>query len=324
MGRGVATRSGRREVVGGDHRGRAPLDRLRAAAGAARRDRRRRHREPRSGDRAVPRRAHAGAGLVCVDAGSPVGSEARGSSARARGADGDPGRPRRLGLRSLLPADRRPADGVVGYEALSRFTDGIPPDVRFATADRAGLGIELEVATMRAALEAAANLPTDVYLSLNASPALITSGELRALLRGCTRAIVLEITEHVVIDDYPALRASLASLVPSVRLAVDDAGAGYASLRHILELAPDFVKLDVGLVRGIDTDPARQALLAGMGYFAVKRRIRLVAEGIETEAELESLRALGISHGQGYLLGRPQDGRGAGPWSSTAAPRTDR
>ena len=214
-------------------------------------------------------------------------------------------------------------ESVVGYEALSRFTDGIPPDVRFATADRAGLGIELEVATMRAALDAAANLPPDAYLSLNASPALIASGELRALLRGCARAVVLEITEHVVIDDYPALRASLAALVPTVRLAVDDAGAGYASLRHILELAPDFVKLDVGLVRGIDTDPARQALLAGMGYFAVKRRIRLVAEGIETAAELEALRALGISHGQGYLLGRPQDGLGAGAWSSTAAPRTD-
>ena len=206
---------------------------------------------------------------------------------------------------------------VVGHEALSRFADGTLPDVVFGMAGRAGLGIELEVATMRAALEAATSLPPDAYLSLNASPALIASGELRGLLRGCTRAIVLEITEHDVIDDYPALRASLAALVPTVRLAVDDAGAGYASLRHILELAPDFVKLDIGLIRGIDTDPARQALLAGMGYFAVKRKIRIIAEGIETAAELDSLRSLGISYGQGYLLGRPQDGRGPGPWPST-------
>ena len=208
-------------------------------------------------------------------------------------------------------------NSVVGYEALTRFADGVSPDVKFITADRVGLGMELEVATMRAALEAATILPPDAYLSLNASPALIDSGQLQGLLRGRTRAIVLEITEHVAIDDYPALRASLAALGPTVRLAVDDAGAGYASLRHILELAPDFVKLDIGLIRGIDMDPARQALLAGMGYFAVKRKIRLVAEGIETATELESLRGLAIRYGQGYLLARPRDGRDPAPWPST-------
>ena len=74
------------------------------------------------------------------------------------------------------------------------------------------------------------------------------------------------------------------------------------------------MKLDLGLVRGIDTDPARQALIAGMTYFAVKRKVRLVAEGIETAAELETLRSLAIPYGQGYLLGRPQDVRGPGPW----------
>ena len=100
-------------------------------------------------------------------------------------------------------------------------------------------------------------------------------------------------------------------------MAVDDAGAGYASLRHILELKPDFVKLDLGLVRGINRDQARQALIAGIGYFAVKRKVRLIAEGIETPAELKTLLGLGISHGQGYLLGRPQDGRGPGPWPVT-------
>ncbi len=203
---------------------------------------------------------------------------------------------------------------VVGYEALSRFDSGLPPDAVFALAVRAGLGTELETATLGAALEAAAALPAGAYLSLNASPALIGSGSLPALLSAPARPIVLEITEHVVIEDYVALRRHLATLGPSVHLAVDDAGAGYASLRHILEIAPDLVKLDLGLIRGIDADPARQALLAGVGYFAMKRGIGLIAEGIETPDELATLHALGIPFGQGYLLGRPQDGRGLGPW----------
>ena len=121
------------------------------------------------------------------------------------------------------------------------------------------------------------------------------------------------------IDDYVALLAELATLGPTVRLAVDDAGAGYASFRHILELAPYVVKLDIGLIRGIDGDPARQALLAGMAYFAVKRKLGLIAEGIETAAELNALRGLAIRYGQGYLLGRPQDGRRPGPWPTTIA-----
>ena len=119
---------------------------------------------------------------------------------------------------------------------------------------------------------------------------------------------MLEITEHVEIDDYPGLRRELKRLGSSVRLAVDDAGAGYASFRHILELAPDFVKIDLDLVRGVDAEPARQALIAGMGYFAVKRKLRLVAEGIETRKELDALQALAVPYGQGYLLGRPRDG----------------
>jgi PAS domain S-box-containing protein len=208
---------------------------------------------------------------------------------------------------------------VVGYEALTRFTDGAPPDARFAAASSAGLTIELEVATLRAALDVAAGAPPRTYLSLNASPALIRSGSLRTLLSGVRRAIVLEITEHVAIDDYATLRAELAGLGPGIRLAVDDAGAGYASFRHILELAPDLVKLDVGLIRGIDGDPARQALIAGMAYFALKRGIRLIAEGIETVAEFETLRSLEIPYGQGYLLGRPQDLPRDGPWPTEVA-----
>ena len=204
---------------------------------------------------------------------------------------------------------------VVGYEALSRFEDGVPPDIQFAAAVRAGLGAELERATLRAALTAAeVALPSAAFLSLNVSPGIIVSGVLQEVLCGVDRPLVVEITEHVAISDYEALRTALAALGPSVRASVDDAGAGYASFRHILELSPAMVKLDIALVRGLDGDQGRQALLAGMVLFATKRRIQLIAEGIETEAELEVLRSLEIPYGQGYLLGRPQDGRGPGPW----------
>jgi EAL domain-containing protein (putative c-di-GMP-specific phosphodiesterase class I) len=146
-----------------------------------------------------------------------------------------------------------------------------------------------------------------MLLNLNVSPALVMAVEpLDRLLREWGWQTILELTEHAAVDDYEALRAAIASLGPNVRLAIDDAGAGFASFRHILELAPQFVKLDRAIITGIDTDPARQALVAGMRQFAVTTGCGLIAEGIETEAELAALRGLGISLGQGYLLGRPK------------------
>jgi PAS domain S-box-containing protein len=203
---------------------------------------------------------------------------------------------------------------VVGHEALTRFTDRRAPNIVFGVAARAGLGIELETTCLRASLEASERLPPSGYLSLNASPELVQSGRLSEVLAGVARPVVLEITEHVEIDDYVSLRRELKALGTSVRLAVDDAGAGYASFRHILELAPDFVKIDLDLVRGVDAEPARQALIAGMTYFAVKRKLRLIAEGIETRKELDALQALAVPYGQGYLLGRPQDGLATTSW----------
>lgn len=203
---------------------------------------------------------------------------------------------------------------VVGHEALTRFADGRPPNLVFGEATRAGLGIDLETACLRRSIEASAKLPSNSYLSLNTSPDLVLSRRLGPILAAVARPIVLEITEHVEIDDYAGLRRELERLGSSVRLAVDDAGAGYASFRHILELAPDFVKIDLDLVRGVDAEPARQALIAGMGYFAVKRKLRLVAEGIETRRELDALQALAVPYGQGYLLGRPRDGTASGTW----------
>lgn len=199
------------------------------------------------------------------------------------------------------------AGTLVGYEALTRFTDGTRPDLRFAQGVAAGLGLELEGATMAAALAAATVLPAGAWLSLNASPDLILEHKRLSALLACRgeRRIILEVTEHAVVADYGALREAVADLGEGVEIAVDDAGAGFASLRHVIELRPDYVKLDISLIRGVGDDDARQALVAGMVHFAAETGCVLVAEGIETEPELAALRRLGIGLGQGYLLGRP-------------------
>jgi PAS domain S-box-containing protein len=198
---------------------------------------------------------------------------------------------------------------VVGGEALSRFA-GPPersPDQWFAEADGVGLGVELELAAVRAALCLQPSMPDAAYLSFNVSPAAAASPQLADLLVGFPAGVlVLELTEHADVKDYPALHQALAVLrARGVRVAVDDAGSGFASLRHILNLRPDIIKLDLALVRGIHTDPARRALATGLLAFAVEIGADIVAEGIETSAELEVLRDIGIPHGQGYHLGRP-------------------
>ena len=202
-------------------------------------------------------------------------------------------------------------DTVLGYEALTRFADGTSPDARFDEAQAVGLGTELEVATLRAAMAAADGLPANAWLNVNVSPTLLVARKpLRKLMRGHGRRFVLEVTEHVPIPDYGAFRAALAAFGPNVRLAVDDAGAGFASLRHILELRPAFVKLDRWLVAGLESDEARRAMIVGLQHFARATGCRLIAEGVETEAELKVLRSLGIRLGQGYLLGRPMTAEG--------------
>jgi EAL domain-containing protein (putative c-di-GMP-specific phosphodiesterase class I)/DNA-binding response OmpR family regulator len=196
---------------------------------------------------------------------------------------------------------------VVGFEALTRFDDGTPPDVRFADATRLGLGSEFELAAIEAALAEAHRLPSDTFLSLNVSPSVaLAAGELlKGRLNGNQRQIVLELTEHVPISDYLPLRQAIDRL-GKVQIAVDDAGAGYASLRHILELRPAFAKLDISLVRGIDGDELRQAMAAGMQYYALRSGCRLVAEGVETDEEARVLLELGVDLAQGYLFGRPE------------------
>jgi EAL domain-containing protein (putative c-di-GMP-specific phosphodiesterase class I) len=195
---------------------------------------------------------------------------------------------------------------TIGFEALTRFDNGQRPDLYFLAADEAGLGLELETACLQMALTQATALPPTTWLSLNVSPALaIASSPLLALLEGVERKIVLEITEHLPIASYAELMNALADLRTRVRLAVDDAGSGYAGLQHLLEIKPDIMKLDIALVRNVDHDPGRHALIASMITFARETGCVVLAEGIETAAELETLCDLGVDLGQGYLLGRP-------------------
>ncbi|MGH2511423.1 MAG: EAL domain-containing protein [Candidatus Limnocylindrales bacterium] len=195
---------------------------------------------------------------------------------------------------------------VVGYEALTRFGDGVRPDERFASAAAVGLGLELELATIEAALHASRSLPADSWLSLNLSPeTTLAGGPVRRLLQDAHRPLIIELTEHAPVSDYPRLREAIATFGQRIRVAVDDAGAGYASMQHVVELRPDLIKLDISLVRRIDADPARRALVAGMRYFAEQTNCQLLGEGIETQAELDTLGQLGVSLGQGYLLGHP-------------------
>lgn len=199
-----------------------------------------------------------------------------------------------------------PSGEVVGHEALTRFSDGTLPNVRFAEAALVGLGIDYELATLKLAVEASRRLPPGTWLAVNVSPELVLEGkQLEALLKSASRACVLELTEHAAIEDYPTVRKALDRLGPLARVAVDDAGAGLASLRHILELGPNLVKLDVSLTRGVEADPIRQALIAGLVHFAATARFDLLGEAIETQAEADTLASLGVGLGQGYLYGHP-------------------
>jgi EAL domain-containing protein (putative c-di-GMP-specific phosphodiesterase class I)/AmiR/NasT family two-component response regulator len=198
---------------------------------------------------------------------------------------------------------------LAGVEALSRF-DAVadrPPDVWFAEATAVGLELELELTAVQAALADVDRIPEGAYLSLNMSPGTATSPQFGQLAAGqAPGRIVVEVTEHARVDSYLEVGAALRNLRSrGARLAIDDAGAGFASLRHILKLEPDLIKLDMSLTRGIDTDRAKRALAAGLISFAAEIDAGMVAEGIETEGELEALRGLGVVYGQGYFLARP-------------------
>lgn len=198
---------------------------------------------------------------------------------------------------------------TVGMEALARFPTMVGgPAVVFADAWSLGVGAELELKAARAAVEQLSRLPRDMYLSVNASPELITSGALLdALPRGtAVERLVVEVTEHAVVEDYDELLPAVNDLRDrGVRLAVDDLGAGFSGLSGILQVEPDVLKLDATLVRDVDGVSSKQALVSALVGFAARTGPCVVAEGVETAAALQVLQQLGVGFGQGYHLGRP-------------------
>jgi EAL domain-containing protein (putative c-di-GMP-specific phosphodiesterase class I) len=214
-------------------------------------------------------------------------------------------------VRAVVQPVVRLADGVtVAFEALSRFEPATfaTPDRAFAAAAVCGLGIDLELLALERALRLRDQLPADMWLGVNLSPeAVSTSAARDLLLPYAGRRIGVELTEHTPVGDYDQLNAYLQPLRDAgIQLVVDDAGAGFASLNHILQLRPDTIKLDISLVRGVDQDPVRRALARSLAGFAKEVGAALLAEGVETAPERDALLEMGVFYGQGYLWGKPQ------------------
>ncbi|WP_253908632.1 EAL domain-containing protein [Arthrobacter sp. H41] len=204
---------------------------------------------------------------------------------------------------------------VVGYEALARFPGFAEknPEVWFSAARSHGKSAELESAALRAALAARAALPPNCFLTINVSPELLTSEEIRSVWRdeGNLGGLVVELTEQTPIDSYVGLEPDLNQLrAAGALIAVDDAGAGYAGLRHLLALRPSLIKIDRELVQDVDRDEAKRALIEMLGTFASRVDAWILAEGVERVEELDALVTLGVPLVQGYLLARP-----APPWA---------
>ena len=198
---------------------------------------------------------------------------------------------------------------IVGHEGLSRFQDeGPSPERRFAEAFDVGLGTELEWLAAETLLAHLDKLPADTFLAINMSPATILHAVERELCppEACSR-VVIELTEHVPIEDYSALQRALAAARGyGARLAADDLGSGYAGFRHLVTLGPDIIKLDMSLVRGIHRSSGQRALASALLAFARDVGAVVIAEGVEEQAELDMLRAIGVPWAQGFHLGRPR------------------
>ena len=206
---------------------------------------------------------------------------------------------------------------VIGYEALSRGPEDSEferPDKLFAAAYDADLVMRLERVCRKKALQAAATLPGRRLLFVNVEAEAVGDPQLRDVVMQSLLAeakvesarIVLEITERAAITDFAAFRATLEYVrALGFGAAIDDAGAGYGSLQCLAEVRPTWLKVDLSLVRGVDTDHIRASLIESLAAFAERVGASLIAEGIETEGELERLRELGVKYGQGYLLAMP-------------------
>ena len=204
---------------------------------------------------------------------------------------------------------------VVGYEALARF-DGYPvsdPLEWFAAAHRHGCGAQLESLTLRQALDARDELPADTFMSVNIGPDVIADPVVQQVWdeHSSLTGVIIELTEHARIDSYEALQPILDRLRGvGALIALDDAGAGYAGLQHIVGIKPHLIKLDRRLIENIDCDETKRALVEMIGSFATRVHAEVLAEGIERSGELDTLVSLGVTMAQGYLLARP-----ALPWA---------
>ena len=267
------------------------------------------------------RRAAAGGATLSPEAATPVIEELVVQLARSE--DQKERRARQAGQEALIhsivddtaftvafqPIVSIDRDRVIGVEALARF-DARPrqsPDVWFGEAAAVGLGVDLDVAVARKAVAIVPDLPPGVDLFLNLSPDTVFSGRYEeALAAASGERIVLELTEHAAVHDYRRLGRIVDDLRASgFRVAVDDVGAGYASLRHLLNLAPDMLKIDISLCRSIEEDRARQLLVKALTSLGRELGATVLAEGVETAPELSALRELGVEYAQGFLLGRP-------------------
>ena len=198
---------------------------------------------------------------------------------------------------------------IVGVEALARFrTQRVDsPHQWFTKAWDIGLGLDLELAAARAAISKLNRFSSDCYVAINFSVRAIITPEFTELIRPVLGRVVVELTEHARVDDYPALEATLEPLRrDGLKLSIDDVGAGFSSFELILRLRPDIVKLDWFLTRGVGGDPARASLTRGLVAFCRTLNATLIAEGIENGSEQTALVGLGINYGQGYHLGLPQ------------------
>jgi EAL domain-containing protein (putative c-di-GMP-specific phosphodiesterase class I) len=194
----------------------------------------------------------------------------------------------------------------VGFEALARFTSSSAPTATFAEAWSLGLGVELEMSALETALGHLDLFATDEFLAINVSPAVVLEDRFfDAVTNHGRERIVVEVTEHQPVESYEDLNTGCKRLRDEGVRTAFDAGAGYASLHHLFMLVPDIVKIDTTLTRDVDRDPVKRALAASLIRFSDEARLTLIAEGIETEAELLTLRDLGVPWGQGYHIGRP-------------------
>jgi EAL domain-containing protein (putative c-di-GMP-specific phosphodiesterase class I) len=256
-------------------------------------------------------RAIRGQASMPASAATAVGAELRGQGAEAQG--------KVILLRNVLDHNLmnivfQPVVDIetresISFEALCRVNcpPQRPPDMWFADAANNDLGLEFELQAIRLALGHLPHLPAGCPLHLNASPAVARSPELRSLLRGIALGrIVLEITEHTEIDDYPAFTAALAPLrATGVLIGVDDAGSGFSSMSHIVNMEADVIKVDISLVRDIHRNKMRRAMVGALAEFARQAEALVIAEGVELEEERATLITLGVTAAQGYLFGRP-------------------